>query len=87
LAWLAWRRRAGWLYAVLGLSTALAGIYIFARLYPGTWARIHDLYHGLTLARSLCLGWAVIRYNLAPPRPAPGEVAFDLSRVGGSEGR
>jgi hypothetical protein len=86
LAWLAWVRRARWVYAVLGLSAAIMAVYLYARLHPGTWAWLHDVYNGLTLARSLCLGWAVLRYNLAPPTPAPGEAAFDARRAARSEG-
>jgi drug/metabolite transporter (DMT)-like permease len=86
--WLLWRHRRPWLLAFVLLqagSVLLEGWCSF-HLSTRTETAYTAIFFALAIAKSLVLGWAVLRRWITPPRPLPGQDDPDLYAVAASRG-
>lgn len=82
-AWIAWRRRAGWLTALVILQAGSVGLEVYCASHLTSSHPMLPAFYALDLAKSLLLAWAVARRYLAHPirPPAAGERDTDLLRA------
>jgi hypothetical protein len=87
--WLWWRCRHPWLatFTLLQAGSVLLEAWCALHLAPATEPTYQAVFFGLSIAKSIVLGWAVLRRWIMPPRPLPGEHDLDLRQAALKRGR